>query len=198
MINLIRKELLASAEVKRVLAEEQAEAILEIGRILFLALQSRGKILFCGNGGSAADAQHLTAELVGRYRRERKGLPALALTANPAVLTAVGNDYDFTEVFARQAEALVNKEDVLVALSTSGNSPNVIAAVEAAKAKGAVTVGLTGKDGGLLGRLAGHALRVPAGKTARIQEAHLTIGHILCGLVEEAVFKGWQGSAADG
>lgn len=181
---LIKEELLESAEVKRLLAEEQAELILEIARVLLQTLQSRGKILFCGNGGSAADAQHLAAELVGRYRRERKGLPALALTANPSVLTAVGNDYDFTEIFSRQVEALLNKEDVLVALSTSGNSPNVVAAVEAANARGAATVGLTGKEGGLLGRLAGYALRVPAVKTARIQEAHLTVGHILCGLIE--------------
>lgn len=181
---LIKKELLESAEVKRLLAEEQAELILEIARVLLQTLQSRGKILFCGNGGSAADAQHLAAELVGRYRRERKGLPALALTANPSVLTAVGNDYDFTEIFSRQVEALLNKEDVLVALSTSGNSPNVVAAVEAANARGAATVGLTGKEGGLLGRLAGHVLRVPAVKTARIQEAYLTVGHILCGLLE--------------
>jgi len=181
---LVKRELLESAEIKRLLAEEQIEVILEIAGLLIRVIKEQGKILFCGNGGSAADAQHLAAELVGRYHRERKGLPALALTANTSNLTAIGNDYGFEAVFVRQVEALLNKNDALVAISTSGNSPNVLAAVEAANTKGSVTIGLTGKDGGLLGRTARRSLLIPSAKTARIQEAHITVGHILCGLIE--------------
>ncbi len=184
---LIRRELLASAEIKKIMAEKQAEVILEIARLLIRVIKGRGKILLCGNGGSAAEAQHLAAELVGRYRRARRALPALALTADTAALTAIGNDFGYQEVFLRQVEALLDPEDALVALSTSGNSPNVLAAVAAAKAKGAATVGLTGRDGGALGRHAGLSLLVPAAQTARIQEAHLAVGHILCGLIEAAL-----------
>lgn len=183
---LIRNELFENAEVHRLLAEKQVEVILEIARVLIQSVKCRGKILFCGNGGSAADAQHLATELVGRYRRERKALPALALTANTSLLTAISNDYGFEEVFLRQIGALLDKNDVLIALSTSGNSPNVVAAVEAANAKGAVTIGFTGKDGGLVKRVARYSLLVPTTQTARIQEAHLTVGHILCGLIEAA------------
>lgn len=187
MKEIIRKELLESAEVNRLLAEGQVEIILAMAGVLIRTIKSGGKVLFCGNGGSAADAQHLAAELVGRFQKERKALPALALTADASILTAIGNDYGFQEIFLRQIEALLNEGDALVALSTSGNSPNVAAAVAAAKAKGASTIGFTGRDGGLLGRLAGHSLLVPAAKTARIQEAHLVVGHILCGLIEEAL-----------
>lgn len=187
MKELIKKELLESAKVKSLLAEEHLEAILEIARVLIQVIMSGGKILFCGNGGSAADAQHLSAELIGRFRRERRALPALALTVNSSVLTAIGNDYGYKEVFLRPLEAFLDKNDALLALSTSGNSPNVVAAVAAANAKGAATIGFTGKNGGLLGRLARYSLLAPTAKTDRVQEAHLAVGHILCGLIEAAL-----------
>jgi D-sedoheptulose 7-phosphate isomerase len=148
------------------------------------ALRAGGTILWCGNGGSAADAQHLAAELVGRLARERPGLAAVALTADTAALTAIGNDYGFERVFARQVEALGRPGDVLVALSTSGRSANVIAALETARAKGLARIGLTGRGGGAMAALAEPCLRVPADDTQMIQEAHIVIGHVLCGLIE--------------
>ncbi len=151
---------------------------------LSAALRSGRKVLVCGNGGSAADAQHLAAELVGRFAGERPAWPALALTTDTSVLTAVANDYGFDRVFARQVEAHGQAGDVLVAISTSGASANVLRAVEAARARGLVTIGLTGRDGGKLGRLADVHLHVPSSSTPRIQEAHATLLHVLCELVE--------------
>ncbi len=151
---------------------------------LVAALAAGRKVLVCGNGGSAADAQHVAAELVGRFARERRAFPALALTVDSSVLTAVGNDYGFDRVFARQVEAHGQAGDVLVAISTSGASPNVLRAVEAARARGLVTIGLTGRDGGELGRVADVHLNVPSSSTPRIQEAHATLLHVLCELVE--------------
>ncbi len=152
------------------------------------ALRAGRKVLACGNGGSAADAQHLVAELVGRFAGDRRAWPALALTADTSVLTAVANDYGFERVFARQVEAHGQAGDVLVAISTGGASPNVLRAVEAARGRGMVTIGLTGQDGGELGRAADVHLHVPSSSTARIQEAHATLLHVLCELLErEAV-----------
>ena len=144
------------------------------------ALDNGGKIIFCGNGGSAADSQHLAAEFVVRYKKDRRGLPALALTTDTSILTAYTNDYEFEGVFARQIEALCKKEDVVVGLTTSGNSPNVSAALRASKKIGAYSVALTGNNGGEIKAIADLAIVIDYPETARIQEAHLFLGHWLC------------------
>lgn len=154
---------------------------------LVRVLRDGRKVLLCGNGGSAADAQHIAAELVGRYRRERRGLPAVALTTDTSALTAIANDYGYERVFARQVEALAAPGDALVALSTSGGSANVIEAVARAADIGCTTLALTGRDGGRLGRMVDLHLNVPHDDTARVQEAHITLGHILCDCVERAL-----------
>ncbi len=149
-------------------------------------LQSGGKILFCGNGGSAADAQHLAAELSGRFESERRGLPALALTTDTSVLTAVGNDYGFEKIFSRQVEALANPGDLLIGISTSGNSANILAAFEQARKMDCKTSGLSGRDGGAFSGKCDLNIVVPSPSTARIQEMHILIGHILCKAVDQA------------
>ena len=143
------------------------------------------KILWCGNGGSAADAQHLAAELVGRFLRERRGLPSIALTTNSSIVTAIGNDYSYEEIFRRQVEALCVSGDVVVGISTSGKSRNVCLALEAARALGAYTVAFTGQDGATLATIADETLRVPSTATTRIQEGHILCGHILCDYIEQ-------------
>lgn len=157
------------------------------------ALRSGNKLLFCGNGGSAADAQHLAAELIGRLVRDRRALPGLALSTDTSALTCIANDFGFEDVFARQVEGLGRNGDVLVAISTSGNSPNVIRAVEVAKPMGITTVGLLGRSGGRLGSMVDMPIIVPAEETARIQEAHIFLGHVMCVLVEHALgLGGWD------
>ncbi len=185
-----RAQLAESARLKLWLAENLAERLAAAARLVAEALKGGNKVMFCGNGGSAADSQHLAAELVGRYRRNRPGLAALALTADTSALTAIGNDFGFEEVFSRQVEALGRPGDVLIAISTSGRSPNVLRAVEAARARGLKTIGLAGRDGGPLAALADVALVVPSADTARIQECHLTLGHVLCDLVEAELAGG--------
>lgn len=148
------------------------------------ALQRGNKIIFCGNGGSAADAQHLAAELIGRYQLERAPLAALALTVDTSALTAIANDYSFDEVFARQLRGIGREGDVLVAISTSGNSKNVIRAVEAARENGIKTVGLTGRSGGQMRQLCDVCICVPSDRTNHIQEMHIAVGHVICGEVE--------------
>lgn len=149
------------------------------------ALDKGHKILFCGNGGSAADAQHLAAELVGRFVKERESLPAIALTTDTSILTAIANDYSYDDVFSRQVAGLGQAGDVLIGISTSGNSKNVVKAIELAKQKGLKTVALTGEGGGKLGALCDAIIAVPSKTTARIQEMHILVGHIVCELVEE-------------
>ena len=149
------------------------------------ALKAGHKLLVFGNGGSAADAQHLAAELVGRFQRERAALPALALTVDTSILTAVGNDYSFKQVFARQVEALGNRGDVALGISTSGESPNVITGLQTAKAKGMKTVALTGRDGGSIGRAADIHVNVPDQNPQRVQEVHMTLLHVMCEAIEE-------------
>ncbi len=149
------------------------------------ALKKGRKILFMGNGGSAADSQHLAAELVGRFQKERRGLPAIALTTDTSILTAVGNDYGYERIFSRQIEALVQAGDVVVGLTTSGNSKNVVEAIVEAKKLGAITIGMTGQGGGKLKELCDLCICVPSAVTARIQEAHILIGHILCEILDE-------------
>jgi D-sedoheptulose 7-phosphate isomerase len=158
--------------------------ILEYGRLVAAALGRGKKLLACGNGGSAAEAQHLVAELVGRFHRERRPLAAIALTTDTSILTALGNDYGFAQVFARQVQALAVAGDVLLLISTSGNSENMLAAAERARRLGVVTIGLTGQGGGKLAALVDLAVRVPSGETPRIQELHLLVDHILCQIVE--------------
>jgi D-sedoheptulose 7-phosphate isomerase len=151
------------------------------------ALRGGGKIMFCGNGGSAADAQHLAAELEGRYLLDRPPLPGMALTVNTSSLTAIGNDYGFEDVFSRQVQAHGRRGDVLLALSTSGNSPNVVKAVTVARDMGVVVVGLTGESGGKMDGLCNVCLKVPSRFTPMIQQMHIAVGHMLCGFVEKAI-----------
>ena len=165
----------------------QAPSIAAAAEAMIKSLRAGGKIMLCGNGGSAADAQHLAAELVGRYLKDRAPLAALALTVDTSALTAIANDYAFEEVFARQVTGLGRPGDLLLALSTSGESANVLAAVAAAKAKGIATIALTGAGGGRLAPLADLAIRVPAARSNAVQELHIAVGHILCGIVEDAL-----------
>lgn len=172
------------AVAQLVMQSEILEQIDRIGLVIKQALADGKKVLFCGNGGSAADSQHLAAEFVGRFQKERQGLPAIALTVDTSILTAVGNDYGFDKVFVRQVEALANAGDVLIGISTSGNSPNVVQAIELAKAKGVYCVGMTAAGGGKMKELCDECIAVPAKITARAQEMHILIGHILCELVD--------------
>jgi D-sedoheptulose 7-phosphate isomerase len=157
------------------------------GELLINALKQGGKVLLCGNGGSAADCQHIAAEFVVRYEKKRKAMAAIALTTDSSILTAHANDFDFETVFSRQIEALGNDKDCLIAISTSGKSKNILRAVEAAKLKGMVVIGLTGCEGGELSKQATVSVIVPSVVTARIQEAHILIGHWWCGAIEEAL-----------
>lgn len=185
----IRRQLQESARVKQAFSDELVTRIGQFAQKSASALLAGGKLVFFGNGGSAADALHLSAELVVRLQKDRPALPALALTANPSVLTAAGNDYGFELIFARQIESLVSANDVLVALSTSGNSPNVLKGVEAGRSRGAYLTALTGETGGALASKVDLLLNVPSSDAQRIQEAHITIGHIACGLIEQLVAK---------
>ncbi|MBD0320915.1 MAG: SIS domain-containing protein [Gemmatimonadetes bacterium] len=189
---LIRDALDESARIKLAL-RDQAPEVLRMADAVADAFRAGNRLYACGNGGSACDAMHLVEELVARYKRERPGLPAHHLIDGPT-LTCWANDYDWDSVFQRQVETLVRPGDVLVALSTSGNSLNVIRAVEAAHARGAVTLGLLGRDGGRLAALCTRAIVVPAQATERIQEGHITIIHLLCELVERTLFFPEAGS----
>jgi len=190
MIERAREALLASARAKERAAAELPESIAAAVQLVIGALRDGCLVAFCGNGGSAADAQHLAGELVGRFKLDRPAIAALALTTDTSVLTAIGNDFGYEKTFARQVEALLRPGDVLVAMSTSGNSPNVLAACRAAAAKGVRTVGMTGPGGGALKDLADVCLCVPVEDTPHIQEVHITLGHIICELVEEALGGG--------
>ncbi|HXT73916.1 MAG TPA: SIS domain-containing protein [Candidatus Angelobacter sp.] len=184
-INQIRSELRESASVKQNFSDELLGRIARFAEMSAAALNSGRKIIFFGNGGSAADAQHLAAELVVRLQRNRAGLAAISLTTNASILTAAGNDLGFENIFARQIESLAAEGDVLVALSTSGNSPNVLRGAEAGRARRAFVVGMTGETGGKLASKVDLLIDVPSRNAQRIQEAHITIGHIVCGLIEQ-------------
>lgn len=177
-----------SLKVKRRFFDAHAADVKRAAEIIADAFKSGGKLLIFGNGGSAADAQHIAGELVNRFLQQRKALPAIALTTDGGVLTCVANDTGFENVFARQIEALGTEADVVLAISTSGNSPNVIVACEQARAQGMRVIGLLGRDGGRLARLCDLALVVSSNDTQRIQETHNLIGHIICELVESALF----------
>lgn len=177
-------------EVMETVERELAGGIRQLALLLSDAFRNGNKLLVMGNGGSAADAQHLAAEMVGRFRLERRGLPAIALTTDSSILTAVGNDYGFDTVFRRQVEALAAPGDVVIGISTSGSSANVAAALGLARELGCATVGLLGKDGGTIGPMVDLELTVRGSDTPRIQEGHITIIHILCDLVEQELFGG--------
>ncbi|MBW3553921.1 MAG: SIS domain-containing protein [Gemmatimonadetes bacterium] len=183
-VDAATRHLQALAELATLVARDMAGDVAEIAEVAAAALERGGKLMFCGNGGSAADAQHLATEYVVRFRADRRPLAALALTTDTSLLTAAANDYGFEQVFARQVEALGRSGDVLFLHSTSGESPNLLRAAEAAKAKGVVTVAMLARGGGALAGIVDHALVLPTVEGARAQELHLTIGHIICEVAE--------------
>ncbi|MBI3324113.1 MAG: SIS domain-containing protein [Candidatus Omnitrophica bacterium] len=193
MREAIQAGLRETARTHTKLAAESVDLIAQAAAMMTEAIRAGRKIIWCGNGGSATQSQHMAAEFVGRFCKERRALPSISLTENMASVTAIANDYDYTRVFARQLEALGQPGDVVVGLSTSGNSPNVIACLEQAKALGLPTIGLTGGGGGKMRQTCELCIVVPSKATARIQEAHLTIGHILCGLVEDTILSDHTG-----
>jgi D-sedoheptulose 7-phosphate isomerase len=188
LIEEIRSQINSHCQVMTALANDLAPAIEQAVSMLVETYKGGRKILIMGNGGSAADAQHFAAEIVGRFKLERRALPAIALTTDTSILTAVGNDYGFDRVFSRQVEALAEKGDVVIGISTSGNSPNVQLALEEASRKGCRTVALLGKDGGTIKNVAELSLIMPTNDTPRIQEGHITVIHIVCDLLEKALF----------
>jgi D-sedoheptulose 7-phosphate isomerase len=181
------KQLGESLELKRQL-QQQAGTILAIAEEIVKAFQNGHQVFIFGNGGSAADAQHIAAELAGRFYLDRSPLPAIALTTNTSVLTALANDYGYETVFTRQLQAVAKKGDVAIGIGVGGNSPNVVLALQEAKRRGVVTIGLTGADGGKTARIVDYLIAVPSKDTPRVQEAHITIGHIVCYLVEKTLF----------
>ena len=189
-LELVRSRLEESARVKTEMSQDIAtvELLAGIAAKIVESLRAGGKVLICGNGGSAADAQHLAAELVGKFYLVRAPLPAVSLTTNTSSITAVGNDFSFDDIFVKQMRGLGRRGDVAIGISTSGNSENVIRALDAAREDGLVTVAFTGQTGGRLVDHADLCLRVPSDDTPRIQEAHITAGHIVCELVEAAMF----------
>lgn len=189
MINreLIQRRIEESVQIKQRLSDQLLSDVELAAEKIITSYRKGGKLLLFGNGGSAADAQHIACELVGRFLRERRPLFAIALNANTSVLTCLGNDYGYDHIFRRQVEAMAKPEDVVLALSTSGNSANIISAIEAAKAIGSATIGMTGLSGGRMKSLVDILLNVPSDETPRIQESHILIGHIICELVERSV-----------
>jgi D-sedoheptulose 7-phosphate isomerase len=187
----IQNHLQNSIEVKQKLIQNHIPAIEKAAKLIIERLRNGNKLLLCGNGGSAADAQHIAAELVVRLKSQvnRPAIPALALTVDTSILTAGGNDYGFDSIFARQVEALGQEGDVLIGISTSGNSSNVVRAIEKAREKRLRTIGLLGGNGGSLLTMVDHAIVIPTHITAHIQESHITVGHILCDLIEQSLFS---------
>jgi D-sedoheptulose 7-phosphate isomerase len=185
----VRRIVQESLTVKQAVLNDSSllQTVMALGQEMSRALAAGRKIILFGNGGSAADAQHIAAELVGRFSRERRALPALALTTNSSTVTAVGNDYSFERIFARQVEAFGARGDVAIGISTSGKSPNVIEAIRVAKTIGMLTAGMTGAGGRGLTEIVDYCVRVPSEKTPRIQETHILIGHILCEIVDDSV-----------
>lgn len=185
---MFHDELIAHKQTMQAI-ESLEETIDKVVDVLAQAIRQKGKVLICGNGGSAADAQHFAAEVVGRFKRERRAWPAIALTTDTSILTAVGNDYGYDDIFARQVEGLAGDGDVLIGISTSGNSANIEKGVQSAKTHNLKTVGLLGKDGGILAKEMDCPIIVPAEDTPRIQEAHIFILHYMAGRLEEALLE---------
>lgn len=183
----IISKLRESAELKLRFAKESIKEIAEATKIIHKSLKSGGKILIFGNGGSAADAQHIAAEFVNRYQKERKALPAIALTTDSSILTSIGNDSSFDNIFLRQIEALGKKGDVAWGISTTAKSQNILKALEFAKSEGLKTIGFTGGDAGKINKIVDCCIKVPSTSTPRVQELHITVAHIICELVEDAV-----------
>jgi len=188
--DLLARSLEEHLKAIQALIDSRLAEIEAAGSLIWNALQSGNKILLCGNGGSAADAQHIAAELVGRYEQQRRAFPAISLTTDTSALTAVSNDYGYQEVFARQVEALAVASDVLIAISTSGKSPSVVKAADQARARGCKTIALTGCSGEPLMSHCDLAVVVPSDRTSRVQEAHITIGHLWCEMVDRALEEG--------
>ncbi len=189
MKDKILKAFRESIRTKEKFVQDNFKAIEEVSRLIAGAFNDGRKLILFGNGGSATDASHIAAEFVGRYRKERPGLNAVSLSTNMAIMTAVANDYDYSEVFSRQLKAIAEEGDVVIAISTSGNSANIIKAVDAAKRKKLRTIAFTGAKGGKLAAKVNHAFSVPSNNTPRIQETHITLGHVLCQMVEEILFE---------
>jgi D-sedoheptulose 7-phosphate isomerase len=187
----IKKEILSSIEVKSRLMEDQAlmKAVVTVTDEIIQAYKRGNKTLLAGNGGSAADAQHIAAEFVSRFYFDRPGLPSISLSSDPSAVTAIGNDYGYENLFARQVEAHGKPGDIFIGISTSGNSPNVLKAIEKAKKMGLKTVALTSAKGGQMAAMCDFAIQVPSEVTPKIQECHITIGHAICAGVEEALFR---------
>lgn len=190
-LSYVRQEFQSSVELKQHTLDDTAfmQQVTDMGHLLIDCYEAGNKLLVAGNGGSAADAQHIAAEFVSRFNFDRPGLPALALTTDTSILTAVGNDYGYEQLFRRQVEANGLGGDVFLGISTSGNSPNILEALEAARLKGITTFGFTGQSGGRMRELCDHCLCVPSDDTPRIQEVHILIGHTLCAMVELALFE---------
>ena len=188
--NFTYKQIEDSCCVKQKLLQndELLSSITKINEIMIEAYNNNYKILLAGNGGSASDAQHIAGELVSRFYFDRPALPALALTTDTSILTAIGNDYGYSQIFSRQIEANANKGDIFIGISTSGNSENILNAINTAKEKKIITIGLTGQTGGKMKELCDYCLCIPSNETPRIQEAHILIGHIFCASIEEALF----------
>jgi len=190
MKNYIKDQIKKSYETKQAIYEneELLNKILEVSKLCVELYRGSNKTILAGNGGSAADAQHIAAELVGRYGFDRPSIPSLALTTDTSNLTAIGNDYGYDKVFSRQLEGMGQNGDIFIGISTSGNSVNIVNAFKVAKEKGITTVALVGRDGGEMGGLADYALIVPSESTPRIQESHILIGHIICDIIEKEIF----------
>lgn len=190
LISYTRSKIQSSYDVIGAILSDDAfiQKITEAAAICTRALKNGNKILLAGNGGSAADCQHIAGELVSRFEFDRPGLPAIALTVDSSIMTAIGNDYGYVKLFERQLQSLGQSGDIFIAYSTSGNSPNILKALEHAKANGIFSIGFTGSRKGAMNALCDLVLEVPSGDTPKIQEGHLLIGHIICGLIEQAIF----------
>jgi len=186
---ILKDAFIDSAVVKKAFLDTYEKEIKKVAEVISDAFKSGNKLLIYGNGGSAADAQHLAAEFVNRFKIERPPLPAIALTTDSSVLTSIGNDYDFSDIFVKQIKALARKGDVAIAITTSGNSPNVIKAIEASQAIGVVSILFTGGSGGRVLGMGDYVFVVPSDNTPRIQEVHITLGHVICELVDYKLFK---------
>ena len=189
MKDKILKAFEESIEVKKKFAEENVDTIIEVAKVIADAFNKGKKLILFGNGGSATDASHIAAEFINRFQKERPSLPAISLNADMAVITSIANDYDFSEIFAKQLKSLSDEGDVVIAISTSGNSPNILKAMDVAKRKRLTTIAFTGMKGDKFASKATYAFIVPSDKTPHIQETHITLGHILCRMVEEILFE---------